>query len=88
VRNPELDDVLLILIVFDQFEFCVVVGFGATRTMLGIELCTIKVAVIVAWVLGRAFACPLHMPNASMITDSVKSLAVVTEVGFQGFNVR
>jgi hypothetical protein len=40
--------VLLMLIVFDQFELCVLVGFGATRTMLGIELCTIKVAVIVA----------------------------------------
>ncbi len=48
VISPEIEEVLLILIVFDQFEFGVVVGFGATRTMLGIELCTIKVAVIVA----------------------------------------
>lgn len=52
VINPEVEEacVLLILIVFDQFEFVavVIVGFGATRTMLGIELCTIKVAVIVA----------------------------------------
>lgn len=77
VANGELDDdgveVLLMLIVFDQFELCVEVGFGATRTMLGIELCTIKVAVMVACVLGRAFACPEHIPNASKTTDSVTS---------------
>ena len=48
VIDPEVEDVLLILNVLDQFEFGVVVGFGATRTMLGIELCTIKVAVMVA----------------------------------------
>jgi hypothetical protein len=48
VIDPEVEDALLILNVLDQFEFGVVVGFGATRTMLGIELCTIKVAVIVA----------------------------------------
>jgi hypothetical protein len=52
VINLEVEEawVLLLLIVFDQFEFVavVIVGFGATRTMLGIELCTIKVAVIVA----------------------------------------
>jgi hypothetical protein len=51
VINLEVETcVLLMLIVFDQFELDAVVidGPGATRTMLGIELCTIKVAVIVA----------------------------------------
>jgi len=64
-------EVLLMLIVLDQLKVCVVVGFEATRTMLGIELSTISVAVIVAWVFGRAFACPAHILNAPSTTDSV-----------------
>jgi hypothetical protein len=75
VAKAEVEDawveVLLMPIVFDQLELCVAVGFGATRTMLGIELCTINVAVIVECVFGRAFACPVHIPNALSTTDSV-----------------
>jgi hypothetical protein len=40
-------EVLLMLVVLDQLKVCVVVGAEATKTMLGIELSTIKVAVIV-----------------------------------------
>ena len=63
----------VLLTLLDQLKVCVVVGFEAMRTTLGIELSTIKVAVIVAWVFGRAFACPAHILNASLTTDSVDS---------------
>jgi hypothetical protein len=42
-------------------EFGIAVVLGAMRTMLGIELCTINVAVIVLCVFGRALAWPLHI---------------------------
>lgn len=50
VTNAEVVEVLGTLIVYDRFELelTVVVDCGAARTMLGIELCTINVAVMVA----------------------------------------
>lgn len=39
--------------------------------MLGIEVCKIRVAVIVAWVFGSALGCPKHMPYAPFTTESV-----------------
>lgn len=43
---------------------------GATKTMLGIEVCTTSVAVIVACVLGNALGCPLHILYAALTTES------------------
>jgi len=54
----------------------VVVAAGATRTMLGIEVCTINVAVIVPCVFGSAFACPLHILNAATATFSVNEISI------------
>lgn len=54
-----------------ELEVYVVVGFGAMRTTLGMELCTIKVAVIVLCVFGRASTWPLHIVYASTTTSSV-----------------
>lgn len=48
----------------------VVVAVGAINAMLGIDVSTIRVAVIVPCVLGRAFACPEHMLNAAIATFS------------------
>jgi hypothetical protein len=57
-------------------EFGMVVGLGAIRTMLGIELCTINVAVIVLCVFGRTLAWPLHIVYASTTTASVFPISI------------
>ncbi len=50
----------------------VVVAAGAIKTMLGIDVSTTSVAVIVLWVFGNALAWPTHMLKADMATSSIE----------------
>jgi hypothetical protein len=47
------------------------VGFGAMKTMPGIEDSTTNVAVSVWCVSGRALACPSHIAKAVTATSSI-----------------
>jgi len=46
------------------------------KTILGFEVSTTKVAVIVPWIFGSALTCPLHMKNAFIATVSSLLLAL------------
>mgnify|MGYP003662535677 CR=1 FL=1 len=71
----EADVVVLITVEDDRPETDDVLGAGATKTMLGIEVCKMRVAVIVAWVFGNALGCPVHMAYAPFTTESMSKSA-------------
>lgn len=68
VGVPELLRELVELL--EELELEVELAAGAIKTMLGIEVWTMTVAVIVLWVLGIAFSLPLHILNAFAATSS------------------
>lgn len=57
------------LVLLDELGF--VVEGCAINTILGIVVCTIKVAVIVLCVFGNAFSLPLHIDKALETTASI-----------------
>ncbi len=58
----------------------VVVKAGAIKTMLGIDVSTISVAVIVLWVFGNPLAWPTHMLKADIATSSIE-LSQILQLG-------
>jgi len=80
LRGDELELVVRVMLKLFETRPDVVVAAGAIKTILGIDVSTTSVAVIVLWVFGNALAWPTHMLKAEIATSSIELSQILQPV--------